>query len=127
MRSLSLSVASGGLSLCLHGRPTPVVRPDQWLASDRGVTSHRCGGRLRLGFGGYLGLGGGLSIAGRQSRHKKDDADCDAAGREHPGATLGTWHPLAPFADQRLDSLFALLLEAVGTAPAHWDRFLSKR
>jgi hypothetical protein len=33
---------------------------------------------------------------------------------------------LASFADQRLDSLFALLLEVIRTALAQGDRFLSK-
>jgi hypothetical protein len=88
--------------------------------------SDRCCGGLRFRYARRLYLMARVAIASRQNRREKDDADCDAAGREHPGAAPGTRYPLAPFVDQRLDSLFALLLEIVGVAFAQRDCFLRK-
>jgi hypothetical protein len=87
------------------------------------IGDRRCDG-LWLSFGSCHWLEGWVSIGGRQDRQEKKDADRDTTGCEGLGAAPEARCRLAPPADQRLDSLFALLLKAVLVALAQGDRFL---
>ena len=86
----------------------------------------RCRGGLRFGFVRRPLLWGRVPVGSGQDRQEKNDTDRDTAGREHPGAAPGTRYLPAPLADQRLDSLLALLLKIVGVTLEQWDRFLCK-
>jgi hypothetical protein len=91
-----------------------------------GAMNGRCRGGLRFGFVCRPLLWGRVPVGSGQDRQEKNDTDRDTAGREHPGAAPGTRYLPAPLADQRLDSLLALLLEVVSVPLAQGDRFLPK-
>lgn len=67
-----------------------------------------------------------MLIGGAQERKEKNSVERETAGCEHRGAAGGAGYPLAPLADQRPDSFFALLLEVILAALAQGNRFLSK-